>query len=71
MEKKGSALDLNNKRFIHLRCWRSKLIEALVTQKMKDNIVKAAQNIQLGGMPEASSVEHLVTKNMDENEKIL
>ena len=38
---------------------------------MKDNIVKAAQNIQLGGMPEASSVEHLVTKNMDENEKIL
>ena len=29
-KKKGSALDLNNMRFVHLRCWRSKLMEALV-----------------------------------------
>ena len=60
-KKKGSALDLNNMRFVHLRCWRSKLMEALVTQTMKSNIVKATPKIQLGGMPGASSVEHLVT----------
>ena len=60
-KKKGSALDLNNMRFVHLRCWRSKLIEALATQKMKSKIVAATPNIQLGGMPKASSVEHLVT----------
>ena len=61
MEKKGSALDLNNMRFVHLRCWWSKLIEALATQKMKSKIVEATPKIQLGGMPKASSVEHLVT----------
>ena len=60
-KKKGSALDFKNIRFVHLRELRSKLIEALVTQTMKDNIVKSTPNIQLGGMPKASSVEHLVT----------
>ena len=57
---KGSALDLNNMRFIHMRFWRSRLLEALVTENMKDDIVTACPNIQLGGMPGAMSVEHLV-----------
>ena len=57
---KGSALDLNQMRFIHMRSWRSKLIEALVTEKMKPKIVKATPNIQIGGMPKASSSEHLL-----------
>ena len=57
---KGSALDLNMMRFIHMRSWRSKLIEALVTEKMKPKIVKATPNIQIGGMPKASSSEHLL-----------
>ena len=60
-KKKGSALDLNNMRFIHMRQWRSKLLEALVTEAMKNDIVNATPNMQLGGMPGASSVEHLVT----------
>ena len=60
-KKKGSALDLNNMRFIHLRSWRSKLMEALVTQKMKTNIVESTPKIQLGGMPGAQSSEHLLT----------
>ena len=57
---KGSALDLNNMRFIHMRFWRSRLLEALITENMKDDIVNACPNIQLGGMPGAMSVEHLV-----------
>ena len=60
-KKKGSALDLNNMRFIHMRQWRSKLLEALITEVMKDDIVNATPKMQLGGMPGASSVEHLVT----------
>ena len=47
---KGSSLDLNMMRFIHMRSWRSKLTEALVTEKMKPKIVKATPNIQIGGM---------------------
>ena len=34
---------------------------ALVTRNMKGKIVKACPNIQIGGMPNSSSVEHLVT----------
>ena len=57
---KGSALDLNNMRFIHMRHWTCKLLEALVTEKMKPNIVQNTPKIQIGGMPKHSSVEHLV-----------
>ena len=59
-KKKGSALDLNNMRFIHMRHWRCKLLEALITEEMKENIVRATPKMQLGGMPKTSSVEHLV-----------
>ena len=59
-KKKGSALDLNNMRFIHMRHWRSKLLESLVTEKMKDKIVDATPKFQLGGMPKSRSVENLV-----------
>ena len=47
-------------RFIHMRHWRCKLLEALVTEKMKSNIVNNTPKIQLGGMPGCSSSEHLV-----------
>ena len=59
-KKKGSALDLNNMRFIHMRHWRSKLLESLVTESMKDKIVNATPKFQLGGMPKCRSVENLV-----------
>ena len=48
-KKKGSALSLNNMRFIHLKCWRAKLLEALITEKMKPQIVEATPKIQIGG----------------------
>ena len=59
-KKKGSALDLNNMRFIHMRHWRSKLLESLVTEFMKDKIVNATPKFQLGGIPKCRSVENLV-----------
>jgi hypothetical protein len=60
-KKKGSALDLNQMRYIHNKLWDAKLCEALITRNMKGKIVKACPNIQIGGMPNSSSVEHLVT----------
>ena len=60
-KRKGSALDLNMMRYIHTKLWDAKLCEALVTKHMKPNIVKACPIIQIGGIPKASSVEHLVT----------
>ena len=57
---KGSPLSLNNMRFIHMRGWKPKLLEALITEKMKPKIVEATPKFQLGGMPGASSSEHLV-----------
>ena len=43
-KRKGSALDLNNMRFIHIKHWRSKMIEALVTQKGNKRLLKRHQN---------------------------
>ena len=57
---KGSQLSLNNMRFIHMRGWKPKLLEAIVTEKMKPSIVAATPKFQLGGMPGASASEHLV-----------
>ena len=37
------------------------MCEALVTKHMKPKIINACPNIQIGGVPKASSVEHLVT----------
>ena len=59
-KKKGSPLDLNNMRFIHMKHWRPRLLENLVTEQIKINIVNATPKFQLGGMPGASSVEHLI-----------
>ena len=60
-KRKGSTLDSNNMRFIHMRQWQSKLLEALITKIMKDDIINATPEIQLGGRPGASSVDHLVS----------
>ena len=60
-KKKGSALDLNQMRYIHTKLWDAKLCETIVRRSMKGKIVEACPNIQIGGMPNSSSVEHLVT----------
>ena len=48
-------------RYVHTKIWEAKLCEALVTEHMKERIVAACPNIQIGGMPGSSSGEHLVT----------
>ena len=48
-------------RYIHSTEWDVRLIDALIKEHMKPNITEACPDIQIGGMPERSSVEHLVT----------
>ena len=57
---KGSALNLNMMRFVHTRKWEAGLCEAFITEQMKSKIIAACPRIQIGGMPESSSTEHLV-----------
>ena len=40
-KKKGSALDLNMMRYVHIKEWEAKLCEALVTEHMQLAITKA------------------------------
>ena len=44
-KKKGSALDLNQMRYIHTKLWDAKLCEAIVTKHMKPKIIAACLNI--------------------------
>ena len=60
-KRKGSALDLKMMRYIHSKHWDGQLCEALVTKHMKPKILEACPKIQIGGIPKASSAEHLVT----------
>ena len=59
LPKKGSAQDLDNKRFIHLKEWLARLIEALVVQPMKADIFEAGTKYQIGGCPGQRTVFHL------------
>ena len=57
---KGNKLDLNMTRYIHGKSWDAKLLEALVTERMKPLITKHCPNMQIGGMKGNSSSEHLI-----------
>ena len=51
LPKKGSAQELNNKRFIHMKEWLARLVEALTVQPMKEDIFEAGTKFQIGGCP--------------------
>ena len=54
-KRKGSALDLNMMRYVHLKDSEAKLCEALITEHMRGAITRACPKIQIGGMPKSSS----------------
>ena len=57
---KGNKLDLNMTRYIHGKEWDAKFLEALVSETMKPLITKNCPEMQIGGMKENSSSEHLI-----------
>ena len=59
LPKKGSAQELDNKRFIHIKEWLPRLVEALIVDQMKDEIFAAGSKFQIGGCPGKRTVFHL------------
>ena len=51
---------LNNHRFIHLKDWKPRLAETLVTNMIKEDILKAGTKFQIGGVPGHRIEEHLI-----------
>ena len=58
---KGAASDLNSYRFIHTKKAVPRLMEALMTSKLKPKILQTVSKFQLGGMPGTRPEEHLYT----------
>ena len=50
-KRKGSREILDNHRYIHLKEWKPRLTETLVTMMMKQDILKAGTKFQIGGIP--------------------
>ena len=59
MPKEGSAQLLDNKRFIHIKDWLERLVEALSVEPMKAEIFEAGTKFQIGGCPGMRTVFHL------------
>ena len=56
---KGSAQELSNSRFLHLKDWLPRVCESLVVNKMKEDIIEATTKYQCGGVPRMRPQFHL------------
>ena len=54
---KGRKLDLNMTRYIHGKDWDAKFLEALVSERMKQFIIRHFPAMQIGGIKHKSSTE--------------
>ena len=59
LPKKGSAQELDDRRFIHTKEWLARLVEALTVQPMKAEIFAAGTKYQIGGCPGKRTVFNL------------
>ena len=48
---KGPVQQLSSHRFIHMKEWTARLMEAIEVEGMKEDIIKAGTKFQLGGKP--------------------
>ena len=53
--------DLSNHRFIHIKDWLPKCVEAVVVNRMKQSILESGTKYQIGGKPYHRVEEHLIT----------
>ena len=58
---KGRKEDLESMRFIHLKSYLPRTLEAVVVDGMKEEILKGSSCYQIGGQPGHRSQEHLFT----------
>ena len=59
-KRKGSREDLNNHRYIHMKEWLPRLVEALTVNLMRNDIIKSGNKFQIGGIPGHRVEEHLI-----------
>ena len=59
-KRKGRRENLDNHRYIHLKDWKARLVEVLVTEMMKEDILKSGTKYQIGGIPGHRIEEHLI-----------
>ena len=60
-KKKGPVQQLSSHRFLHMKEWTARLVEALEVEGMKDSILEAGTKFQLGGKPGMRVQFHLFT----------
>ena len=60
-KRKGNVNDLSNHRFIHGRHWLGKILEKCLVEIISVQQVEATPDFQLGGIPEKSTREHLMS----------
>ena len=60
-KKKGDKSKLTSYRFIHLKDWAGKMMEKLVMLKCQDLVTGAMPDMQIGGMKNSSTVEHILS----------
>ena len=59
-KQKGRREILDNHRYIHLKEWKPRLTETLVTSMMKQDIIDAGTKFQIGGIPGHRVEGHLI-----------
>ena len=59
-KRKESREILDNHRYLHLKEWKPRLTETLLTVMMKDDILTAGTKFQIGGVPGHRIEEHLL-----------
>ena len=60
-KKKGSKNKLSSYRFIHLKDWAGKMMEKMIVQKSQEHINNKMPDMQIGGMRNSSTIEHILT----------
>ena len=58
---KGKKEELGNSRFIHSKDWLPRLVEGIVVEEMKEDILAGASPFQIVGQPGHQPQEHLFT----------
>ena len=68
-KRKGKREILDNHRYIHLKEWKPRLTKTLVTEMMKEDILRSGSKFQIGGVSGHIIEEHLIVLSQNEKKK--
>ena len=58
---KGDRKELSSHRFLHLKKWMAKVFEKMLMQRVEAKVRQATPDLQQGGQPGGSTMDHLVS----------